>query len=289
MVNPSISVIIPSADGSCAGNVDLLVHDIESQTLRPWEVLVIKCLSPSGLARNVGARRASGEVLVFLDDDVRLGHERVLENMVGLLTDQRIGMVGAAQILPVKSSLFQSAAGRQIPRSQSPIVDVVTETDMVTTACCAIRRAVFWELGGFNEYIPRGVDPEMRYRVRREGLQIVVAPHVWFYHPMPANWNELRHMSFRNGQQSAEAVWLMPSAALENPDGHVAQFVARRSVLYRAVRHAGRFFLLLLMLRWIGVLSEGAYLVGYTWRWTQLCRSRGRVLSVRHNEEVSKS
>ncbi len=288
MADPSISVIIPSADGSRAGNVDLLVHDLETQTLRPREVLVIKGVSPNGLARNSGARRASGEVLVFLDDDVRLGHAGVLEGMVQLLEDPRIGMVGAAQLLPPDSSPFQRAAGQQIPRSQSSVVDDVTDSDMVTTQCCAMRGTVFWELGGFNEHIPRGVDPEMRYRVRCGGLRTVVAPRVWYYHPMPANWNALCRMYFRNGQQSAEAIWRMPEAALDTPDGHVAQFVAHRSVLYRAVRHAGRFFLRLLMLRWIGVVSQGVYLVGYAWRWTQLCRGRGRVLSVRRNEEVSK-
>ncbi len=278
MANPSVSVIIPSADGSRMGNVDLLVHDLETQTLRPREALVIKGISPNGLARNTGARRASGEVLVFLDDDVRLGHERLLEGMVGLLEDQRIGMVGAAQLLPPDSSPFQRAAGRQIPRSHSPIVDVVTDSDMVTTQCCAMRRVVFWDLGGFNDHIPRGVDPEMRYRVRRKGLRIVVAPRVWYYHPMPANLKSLCRMYFRNGHQSAEAVWRMPSAALENPDGHVAKFVAHRSALYRVGRHVGRFFLRLLMLRWIGGVSQGVYLVGYIWRWAQLCRSRGRAL-----------
>ncbi len=288
MSNPSVSVIIPSADGSRAGNVDLLVHDLEAQTLHPLEVFVIKGISPNGLARNSGARRASGEVLIFLDDDVRLGHERVLESMVRLLSDPRIGMAGAAQLLPRDSSPFQRAAARQIPRSQSLIVDDITDSDMVTTQCCAMRAAEFWELGGFNEHIPRGVDPEMRYRVRRRGLRIAVAPRVWYYHPMPANLHALCRMYFRNGEQSAEAVWRMPSAALENPDGHVPQFVARRSALYRAGRHAGRFFRRLLMLQWIGVVSQGAYLTGYTRCWVKLCHSRGRALSVSQPGEVSK-
>jgi len=284
MANPLVSVIIPSADGSRAGNVDLLVQDLETQTLRPREVLVIKGISPNGLARNSGARRASGEVLVFLDDDVRLGHETVLEYMVGLLEDERTGMVGAAQLLPPDSTQFQRAAGRQIPRSQSPVVDEITDSDMVTTQCCAMRGAAFWKLGGFNENIPRGVDPELRYRIRREGLRIVVAPGAWYFHPMPANLRALCAMSFRNGQYSAEAVWRMPSAALENPEGHVAEFVAYRSWLYRAGRHVGRFFFGLVRLHYIGVVSQSAYLAGYLWRWAQLRRSRGRTLSVsRHS------
>jgi len=278
MPDLSVSVIIPSADGSRGGNVDLLVRDAKAQTLRPREVFVIKGLSPSGLARNTGARRASGEVLVFLDDDVQLGHERVLEGMVRLLEDHQIGMVGAAQLLPPNSSLFQRVAARQIPRSASPIVEAVADSDMVSTACCAMRRAVFWDFGGFNEHIPRGVDPEMRHRVRRGSLRIVIAPGVWYYHPMPASLSALSGTSFRNGQQSAEAIWRMPSASLENPDGHTSRLVERRSPLYRAGRHVGRYFVRLATFRWIGVVSQSAYLAGYIWRWGQLHLGRGRPL-----------
>ena len=286
MADLSVSVVIPSADGSREGNLGLLLRDLETQTLRPHEVLVIDGISPNGLARNTGARQASGEVLVFLDDDVRLGHENMLRDMVALLADHRVGMAGAAQLLPPGSSRFQRAAALQIPRSQSPIVDVVTDSDMVTTQCCAMRRTVFWELGGFNERIPRGVDPEMRNRVRGRGLRIVVAPSVWYYHPMPADLGALCRMFFRNGQLSAAAVWRMPSAALDNPDGHVAAFVARRGAGYRAGRHAGRFVLRLLTLRWIGLAAQVAYVGGYVWRWAQLRWSRGRAQSVRYRGGV---
>ena len=260
-----MSIIIPSADGRRGGNLDLLRREFETQTLLPKEVHVIRGVSPSGLARNTGARKASGDVLIFLDDDVRLGHERVLEGMVALLEDPRVGMVGAAQLLPPGSSVFQRVAAGQIPRSSSAVVSVVTDSDMVTTACCAMRRSLFWGMGGFNERIPRGVDPEMRHRVRSRGLRIVVAPNAWFYHPMPASLRALCKMSFRNGQQSAGAHWRMPGAALENPDGHVTGFVTRRSRLYRAGRHAGRFALRIVTMRWIGVAAQVSYLAGYLW------------------------
>ena len=269
MDRPSVSIIIPSADGRRGGNLDFLEREIKTQTLLPREVHVIKGVSPSGLARNVGARKASGDVLIFLDDDVRLGHERVLEGMVALLEDPGVGMVGAAQLLPPGSSVFQRISAGQIPRSCSPVVSVVTDSDMVTTACCAMRRSLFWGMGGFNEDIPRGVDPEMRYRFRSRGLRIVVAPNVWFYHPMPATLRALCKTSFRNGYQSAEAQWRMPGAALENPDGHVAGFVIRRGRLYRAGRHAGRFVLGAVTMRWIGIAAQVSYLAGYLWRGAQ--------------------
>src|SRR5437660_10453888 len=130
MRKPSVSIIIPSADGSRGGNVDLLLRELEAQTLRPQEVHVVRGVSPNGLARNTGARRASGDILIFLDDDVQLGHEGTLEAMVSLLEDPRIGMAGLTQLLPPNSSGFQRAAARQIPRSRSTVVSKVTDSDM---------------------------------------------------------------------------------------------------------------------------------------------------------------
>ena len=274
MVEAAISVIIPSAERRRSDNLDLLLRDLEVQTIRPREVHVIKGVSPSGRARNIGARRALGDVLVFLDDDVRLGHKGVLESIVSLLRDPGIGMVGAAQLLPPGSSTFQRAAACQIPRCCSPVVAVITDSDMVTTACCAMRRTLFWELGGFNERIPRGVDPELRYRTRGRGLRIVVAPSAWFYHPMPTTPRELCLMFFRRGQQSAEALRRVPHAALENPNGHVAIFVSRRSTSYRVARHIGRLVLGLLMLRWVGIAAQVSYLAGYLWHFVQVYRAK---------------
>lgn len=260
MPEPTVSVIIPSLKGGERGPI---ARDVQGQTVQAQEVQLVVGVSPSGRARNVGARRASGDVLVFLDDDVRLGHERVLEAMVALLDDDGVGMVGAAQLLPADSTAFQRAAGRQIARSRSPVVSVVTDSDMVTTACCAVRRSTFWELGGFNEQIPRGVDPEMRARVRRRGLRIVVAPRAWFYHPMPDGLLTLCGVFFRNGWQSAEAAKQMPSAALDTPDGHAGAPAVARSPVYRWRRHAVRAVCDLARLRWVALASQLAYAAGF--------------------------
>lgn len=259
-----ISAVVPSGRPERERNVRALLGDLERQTLRPFEVHVVRDVCPSGRARNEGAHRARGEVLVFLDDDVRLGHERVLETMVWCLqTVDRAGMVGAAQLLPPGSTWFQRAAARQIPRSTSPVVTVPTDSDMVVTACCAIRRDLFWELGGFREDIPRGVDPEFRHRLRQAGWRTVVVPNAWFYHPMPAGLLDLCRTSYRNGRQSARAVRKAPDLALENPDGHLSRFQERRTGPYRAARHALRLVQRLVTFQWVGLAAQVSYLAGY--------------------------
>lgn len=257
-----IGVVIPTLSAR-RKSLEPLLEDLRHQTC-PSRVYVVRDVRPSGRARNLGARQACEDILVFLDDDVRLGHEGVLGAMVACLEEvPRAGLAGASQLLPPGSSWFQRAAARQIPRATSPLVAEPTESDMVTTACCAVRRETFWALGGFREDIPRGVDPEFRARLRHSGLRPVVAPRAWYYHPLPSSLGDLCRTFFRNGAQSACAVRIAPEAALENPDGHVARFRASRSPAYRAGRHLLRCAIRLAGLQWIGLAAQLAYLAGY--------------------------
>lgn len=260
-----ISVVIPTTS-LAKRDLDPLSKDITGQTVAVREVVTVQDVSPSGRARNEGARQTSGDILVFLDDDIRLGHDRVFAEMIRVLHSHTgIGMVGASQLLPPDSSGFQQRAARQLPRMVSPVVSVPTDSDMVTTACCAVRRDLFWEIGGFNEQLPRGVDPEFRHRLRSRGLRTVVAPQIWFYHPMPPTLAHLLRTFFRNGRMSAETYEKAPWAAFENPDGHVSRFVERRSVPFRVARHLGRVVAGIATVQWIGVAARMAYTAGYLW------------------------
>jgi hypothetical protein len=237
----TVSVIIPSGDVSRDRNLALLRGDLQTQTCRPSEVEIVRGISPNGHARNIGVGRTTGDILVFLDDDIRLGTSVILRSFVDYLTaDPGLGMVGTSQLLPPDSTPFQVRCAHQISRSQSPIVDTLTESDMVTTQCCAIRRTVLAQVGGFHGQIIRGVDPELRYRVRQAGYRIAVVPRAWHYHPMPGSLRALLRMAWRNGTASAYARRHFPATVLFNPDGHVAEFEAAPPLSRRVVRNVGR-------------------------------------------------
>lgn len=250
-----IAAIIPSGSSHRAESLRLLLEDIQKQTLRPQQIEVVHGVFPSGLARNLGASRCEADIYIFIDDDVRLGAPDLFENMCDCLAQPEIGMVGAAQLIPQDSSAFQVRCARQIPRSQSDIVNEVTESDMVTTACCAVRSADFNKLKGFHENLPRGVDPEFRQRIRAIGQRVCVAPHAWYYHPMPKTWSDLLLMAYRNGASSAYVQRLYPDLVFYNPEGHVSSFEARPSFGQR---------LLWRIARWSKALSRGSFaLVAY--------------------------
>ena len=97
---PEVSIVIPSLDGNRNGNVQFLVEQLKEQSFTSSEIILSIGESSNGHARNVGVEIARGRWLVFIDDDVTLGHERVLENIIQPLRENpQIGMTGPSQLV----------------------------------------------------------------------------------------------------------------------------------------------------------------------------------------------
>jgi len=202
---PRVSIVIPSR----SGHVERVLRSVEQQTLGDYEVDVVDDVHPLNRARNAGAARARGELLVLLDDDITLGNKHVLQRMIDVLDkDPATAIVGVSLRLPPDANRFQVSVGRQVPRYIDPIVDadVVSNPPLdrygftvVKGGCCAIRRSVFDEVGGFDETVLTGEDTEFFYRVRRRGHNLVVAAGCWAYHAPPANLRGLLKKSFSYG------------------------------------------------------------------------------------------
>ena len=276
--NPLVSVIIPSLDGHRGGNVEKLLGDLERQTVQDFEIIMPIGIKPNGKARNEGVRKAKGRYLVCIDDDVRLGHERVIENLIAPLLEVeqsghdwtkpgegRIGMTGPSQQLPPEATWFQRWAAKQLPRTQFPIVDEITDTDMVTHMCLCIPTELYKAVGWENEQIVRGTDTDLRYRVRQAGYRIVVVPQTWAYHPIPATLQSIMREWFNKGRWTAFNRKHFPGFDYEAPDGILpsGKYVPKRSKTYRAIRFAGRMIVGVFTFKPIRVLAQLAYAVGY--------------------------
>lgn len=240
--NPSVALIIPSLDGK----VEPLLASVRRQTWPPAEIAVVRGVSPNGKARNQGVAQTTAPVLLFVDDDAVLGDEHVIKNLVEpLLHDATIGVTGASKLLPPDAPWFQRRAAREVPRIEHPIVREPLETNPdppsfyceITTTCCAMRREVFDQVGGFDETLVRGVDTEFFVRVRRmrrelkelvgtEGTKgqpgsqsssssyrFILVPNTWTYHPAPATLRALLRKQFLYGYGHAQEVQRDPSRA----------------------------------------------------------------------------
>ncbi len=264
---PTVSVIIPSWDGHRNGCVPRLLKSVDAQTFRDFDVHVIQGVAPQGKAINQGARQSQGRILLILDDDSELADPTVFETLVRVvLADPKIGMAGASIVTPLDATPFQQRAAEEFPRFNTPVVDDVTDSDLACHGCCAIPRAVFDAVGGEREDIIRGLDPDLRVRLRDAGYRVVLAPNARIYHPLPGTWRKLLRQFFRNGYGSAYAQKFQPESVYETHEKlHDASFVPRRPLWYRVARFP---------LRLVKALGEGkilrfgayaAYAAGYLW------------------------
>ncbi len=222
-----IALIIPSLDGG----VEPLLESVRAQTLQPAEVAVVRGVRPNGRARNQGVAQTGAPILVFVDDDAVLGDRHALVNLVApLLDDPTIGVTGASKLLPPDAPAFQRWVAREVPRIEHPVVAQPLESNPdppsfyceLTTTCCAMRRAVFEQAGGFDNQLIRGVDTEFFVRVRRQQAstpagavhyRFVLVPNTWTYHPAPATLRALLRKQFLYGAGHAQEVRRDPARA----------------------------------------------------------------------------
>ncbi len=266
---PRVSVIIPTLDGHRGGRVPHLLETVRRQTFTDYEVLLIRGVSPQGRAINQGARQAKGEILLILDDDSALAEDTVFERLVATLdADPRIGMAGASIVLAPDATPFERCAAEQFPRFNTPRVDVVTDSDLACHGCCAFPRPIFEAIGGEREDMLRGLDPDLRVRLREAKYRVVLVPGATIYHPLPGNWSGLLRIFFRNGYGSAYAQRFQPNQVYETHESlNDAGFQPRTSLGYRLLRFPLRLLKALFEGKTLRFGAYCAYAVGYGWGW----------------------
>jgi len=260
-----VSVVIPHFYRSRNENLEGLLGDLREQSFKDLQVIVVPGISPQGKAINQGVRQAQGEILVIIDDDSRLGHPRVVENLVRVIReDPSIGMVGASVVTSKKANWFQRLAGSQFPRFHMPVVQEVTESDLPGHPCAAFPKKVFLEVGMEREDILRGLDPDLRVRIRKAGYRVVLAPDTWIHHPLPENLFKFIRVFLRNGYGSAYLERFYPESNYDTDEAVESKtFVAKRSFLYRIIRYPVRLAKSFVTLQWIRLLGYTVYVLGY--------------------------
>ena len=274
---PRLSVIIPSLDGYRDGSVPRLLESVKAQTFTDYELHVIKGVSPQGRAINQGAAVARGSILLILDDDSQVGNAHVFQRLIDALDgDGRIGMAGASIVPANNATAFELRAARQFPRFNTPLVDVITDSDLACHGCCAIPKVVFDAVGGEREDIVRGLDPDLRVRLREAGYRVVLVPGAFIHHPMPGSWRKLMRIFFRNGSGSAYARKFQPESVYETHEAlHDADFQPRTRFLYRLLRFPVRLIRALVQGKFLRFSAYCSYALGYLWGWCNAKEMRG--------------
>ncbi|MBI4553987.1 MAG: glycosyltransferase [Candidatus Latescibacteria bacterium] len=266
--SPAVSVLIPTADAERGGYFRQLLRQLEAQTFQDFEVIVIQGDSRQGRALNTGAAAARGEWLIILDDDTRLGHPEVFDNLVRTLrAHPDIGMAGVANTVPDDAPWLVRRVMSEIPRRHSDIVTEIIDSDMAEHPCCIIPKRVFRQIGGENEIIPRGLDPYLRREIRQAGYRVVVIPGTYIHHLPPARLMILLRQFFRNGRQAALCTRLYPQWVVELTEQHGAAVPERASLDRRLVRAGMRLLTALVTGRVIYLITTVAYQAGFVYEY----------------------
>jgi len=144
-------------------------------------------------ANNQGAGIARGEFLVFLNNDT-VPQPGWLNAMVDVVRSRPdVAVVGAKLLYPDDKVQHAGVIFNKRRRSpyhvyQSlhrahPAVNREREFSVVTGACMLVRRAVFKEVGGFDEsYVNCFEDVDLCLKVRDKGYKILYTPRSMSYH-----------------------------------------------------------------------------------------------------------
>jgi len=197
---PKVSIIIPSLDGIRDGNVSRLIEDIRRQSFQDYELILVKGESPNGHARNVGVRRAQGEIIVFIDDDAILANNKVIENLIlPFKKNQQVGMTGAAIDIPHDANWFQKLIPKDAFGGVSPVKQDREAYDEVQHTCCALPKRIYEFIGGENDHLVSGTDVDLRYRLKKDGYKIILAADCHVYHKLPDGPIKLWRQQFKFG------------------------------------------------------------------------------------------
>lgn len=145
---------------------------------------------------NFGEKEASGDYLLFLNNDVEVINPRWMEEMLGNCQRPEVGITGAKLYYP--DDTIQHAgtiigiggiAGHaflNMPRSRTGYLhkaSIQMDLSAVTAACMMMKRSVFEQLGGFEERLTVAFnDVDLCLRTVQAGYLVVYNPEVELYH-----------------------------------------------------------------------------------------------------------
>ncbi len=197
------SVIIP------AYNAEKVLPDclkaLKSQSTRPLEVIIVddgskdstsdvakkfgakvlrqKNKGPAS-ARNLGASKASGDILLFTDADCVPDKDWMKEMMAPFRGKAMAGVQGAYRTK--QKQLLAKFSQAEIEDRYRRMGKKGT-IDFIGTYSAGYRKDIFRKFGGFDESFPKasGEDPELSFRMAEKGHRLVFNRKAIVYHIHP--------------------------------------------------------------------------------------------------------
>ncbi|MBJ7326426.1 MAG: glycosyltransferase [Chthoniobacterales bacterium] len=166
---PAPREVIVAVDGPCDAA-------IEAAKMRSFNVVTLPGAPGVSAARNAGANAAGGEIMVFVDSDVKLPADFVSRATQAWADNpDAAAIIGSYDASPAAAGLVSRYRNLLHHYTHQ---HAAREAQTFWAGCGAIRREVFLEAGGFDENykVPSVEDIELGYRLRKAGHSIRLVP-----------------------------------------------------------------------------------------------------------------
>ena len=210
---PKVSVIIPTLNRSEVllqtvkdvlrqdyPNFELIVVD---QTERPKQEVITFCRrhqnkiiylrllkKGSPHARNIGAKKARGEIILFLDDDVEIKNKNFIAYHLKNYNNPKIGLVAGRVVSDFKEKpLVKKEAGKLKFFGLKEITNFSSQKKQEIDHACggnfSCYKKIYLGLGGFSEIYKGNAhmeETDFCLRVKRAGFKIIFEPKAVLLH-----------------------------------------------------------------------------------------------------------
>jgi GT2 family glycosyltransferase len=257
---PLVSIIVPTRDrpeliGPCVDGIlnhtdypALEVIVVDNGTTSPEALAILNSLRNDRRARvlrddrpfnysqlnNFGATLANGKILVLLNNDIQILHADWLTELASLASRPDIGAVGAKLLYPDfrvqhagvsfgpnKTVLHQMRFAQRHETGPTGELALLRCTSAVTGACLALRKNLYFEVGGLNENRLRVAynDVDLCRRIARKGLVIVWTPFAeLLHHESVSRGLTVKLTDVDREATESMAFWSMNPEFYEHPD-----------------------------------------------------------------------
>jgi cellulose synthase/poly-beta-1,6-N-acetylglucosamine synthase-like glycosyltransferase len=174
-----MEVIVVDDGGSGGAPLEQTVQFLRG--LVEFRLLTTSGVGPAG-ARNVGANAASGEFLVFTDDDCRVQSDWIRMMSAAIGSGSGRIAVGGRTINGLTNNRWSAASQKIIDLVYAYYNADPTNPAFFTTNNLALRRDAFLEIGGFDERYRTAEDREFCRRWLANGNRLAYIPEAVVFH-----------------------------------------------------------------------------------------------------------
>jgi glycosyltransferase involved in cell wall biosynthesis len=218
-VSVAVSVVVPTFNA--AATMELQLASLRRQQFaEPWELIIaddgstdatvqiasawaatdlsLRLLTTTrntgpAAARNRGAAAARGALLLFCDSDDEVGDGWI--TALARSCDSADSAVGRLEYESLNHPLVAAAQAHPFERPLR-----VGGYRVGSTACCAVRRDAFEQLGGFDERMRYGEDADFFLRLQDRGYTVADADDAVVAYRLRARLRDVVHQQYRYGE-----------------------------------------------------------------------------------------